>query len=199
MLRARATRLEVALFLVASLLVLGMTLDSSAVGSACWGGSPDWTGTSAGDTKTATGPFSNYWDGANGDDDLDTGADFDQLCGGTGGDRLVGGGDHDDMLGEGGADRMWGDELDDLMGGNDGNDDLHGGGGADYLTGHDDNDELWGDDAIDHLFGKRDRGEPRRARRSRRRVRHGQLLWGRRRARPDHQLQSLGFQERSIL
>lgn len=128
--------------LAISVVVLAMMPSSWA--SNCFGGTPDWTGTPAGESHTG-GNQPNYLDGAGGGDSLYLLGDNDLACGGGGADYIeLGFGDYDISRGEDGNDHIVGEQGNDEIYGKDGNDTIEGGGAADHVSGGSEGDDLVG-------------------------------------------------------
>jgi Ca2+-binding RTX toxin-like protein len=135
---------------VATLLVILSTVPAWA--SNCYGGTPDWTGTAAGENHTG-GNQPNYLDGAGGDDNLSLLGDNDMACGGGGADYIeMGYGDYDGSRGEDGNDHIVGEQGNDELYGKDGNDHIEGGGAIDHVSGGSEMDEVGGGDDSDQYM-----------------------------------------------
>ena len=123
----RSARLLSALLLAAAALLLAATPGAAA--PACFGESPNITG-SPGD---------------------------DELTGTAGDDVILGRGGNDRIYGRGGADRICAGPGDDFVSADSGSDSVDGGSGADILRGGGGRDLLRGGAGDDHIFGGPDR------------------------------------------
>ncbi len=101
----------------------------------------------------AAGTLGVFYDGREGNDEIDGAAANESLYGGTGNDTLRGGGGDDVLFGHDGADSLLGGAAGDYLDGAAGNDTLQGGAGSDVLIGGAGNDDLDGDADDDYLEG----------------------------------------------
>lgn len=138
--------------LVATLMGMGDTLDSSLILDLISGSAVSLTGSAKGDVFTGT-RYADTLNGNGGNDQLYGGVGNDVINGGSGNDTLSGGSGNDKLSGGAGNDKLYGGIGNDALYGGDGNDVLAGNAGNDTLSGGAGNDKLFGGAGADLLTG----------------------------------------------